>query len=468
MNDFLSQFDKKNYNSEPKNEPAPPAIRTEPVVVIQPEILAQTPKESQNVAIQGPVHQTEVDKSFQTKKIIKYAIIAAAVAAVCVTGIIIFLLANRVDVKSLLGDNIGDANNWAIRNRITLETMSEYNLDYDKDVVFAQQPESGKIQRGSIVEVSVSKGPDPDEFITIPDFSNIKSPAEVRNWISEYKATGARVIQEYSDEVENGHFLRLEFRDELVNESNYTRKDTLNIYISRGEEPVTKNITVPKFAGKTKEEVETWAETNHIKINFEEADSEEVAENKIISQEPVAGIKIAQEDEVTVVVSLGKGITVPDFNAVSKNEAAMNTDLQVEVILKYSSTVPYGKVISQSVAAGTKLFGDDRKISVTYSEGRPYIEDLKGRSENLLPAYFYELQFKGANITYTTSYVDSSLPKGTVVDASHNSQYVEMTLVVHIQISLGNLKPEEPDIPDNQNSPNNPDADPDEDIRPPR
>ncbi|MCL1904056.1 MAG: PASTA domain-containing protein [Oscillospiraceae bacterium] len=467
--DFLSQFDKSNYKSEPDKTvvtpPAPPQIRSEPIVVVQnterddigsinaPPV--DIPRDASNAAIQGPVHQMEVDRSFQMKKIIKYAIIAAAVIALCVTGIIIFRLSNRVEVKRLIDDNIGDANNWAIRNRITLEISNEFNTDYEKDIVFFQSPEAGKVQRGSIVAVGVSKGPDPDEPITIPDFSNIKSASEVRVWINEFKVANARVIQEYSDDVENGHFLRLEFRDDMVNESTYTRKDTLNIYISRGVEPISKNITVPKFVGKTKEDAETWAENNKVKLIFEEADSEDVAVNKIISQDIQSGIKIAQEDEITLIVSLGKGITVPDFNTISKNEAAMNSDLNVEVILKYSGSVPYGDVISQSVPAGTKLFGEDKKVTVTYSEGRPYIEDLVGRSENLLPAYFYELKFKGSNITYTTAYVDSSLPKGTVVSASHNSQYVDMDTVVHIQISLGNLKPEEPSLPDLPNSPDN-------------
>jgi hypothetical protein len=62
---------------------------------------------------------------------------------------------------------------------------------------------------------------------------------------------------------------------------------------------------------------------------------------------------------------------------------------------------------------------------------------LTGTSEKDLPAYFYDFYLKGADITYSVTYVDSGAPKGTVVRASKNSEYVGMSLVVSIEISRG-------------------------------
>ena len=461
MSDFLSQFDKSNYANTPAPPIAPPAVRSEPIVVETvnaEETTLATPitlsEESPKAAIQGPVHHVQVDTKFQTKQIIKYAIIAATVVAVCLTGIIAFRLSNRIDVKPLIGSNISEARSWALKNRIELNVTEEFDLETSKDIIFEQYPESGKIQRGSSMDITVSLGPDPDERIPLPDFSTMKAPA-IRTWISDNKASNARIIQEYTGEDDAGKFLRLEFRGDLVDETNYTRSDTLNIYVSRGIESVNQNITVPNFRNKGKDEVEAWAENNKIKVTFELAkdDSSDVAANRIISQSIPSGTRISSEQELTVVVSQGKGVIVPDFNTISKSEAASTPDLTVEVVMRYSATVPYGGVISQSAPAGTKVYGDDKKIRVVYSEGRPFIEDLTGRSENLLAAYFYELRFMGANITYTTTYVDSSAPRGTVVSASHSSQFVDMSTVVHVQISLGNLKPEDAAVPPN-NDPN--------------
>ena len=462
MSDFLSQFDKSNYKSNPADKAAPAvseAIRSEPVITVReaapmPAIASDIPEvqpgdRNQNVAIQGPVHQVEVDRSFQTKRIIMFAVIAIAVIAVCITGILIFRFANRIDVKPLVGESIGEAQNWAMRNRIELNIIRDFNLEHDKDVVFSQHPEGGKIQRGSMVDVIVSDGPDPDEMIALPEFSAMTA-AEMRSWTNANKATNVRIIQEYSDEIPDGQFIRLEFRDNTVDESNYSRRDTLNVYVSRGVEPINQNITIPNFKGKTKEEVEAWAESNKIVMSFEEADSDEVAENRIISQSVAAAQRVAEGHEITVVVSLGKGIAVPDFGTVSRTEAAMSPDLNVEVILRYNMNVAYGRLVSQSVPAGTKLFGDDRKVTVVYSEGVPYIDDLIGRSERDLASYFYEFSSKGANITYTVGYVDSSSPKGTIVESSHSSEFVELTTVVNILVSLGNLPPptQEPLFPE--------------------
>ncbi|MCL1792154.1 MAG: hypothetical protein FWG40_12595, partial [Peptococcaceae bacterium] len=59
--------------------------------------------------------------------------------------------------------------------------------------------------------------------------------------------------------------------------------------------------------------------------------------------------------------------------------------------------------------------------------------------EKELPSYFYEFTGKGANITYSVTYVDSGEPKGQVVSASLYNQYMEMTTHVEIQVSRGNL-----------------------------
>jgi serine/threonine-protein kinase len=99
--------------------------------------------------------------------------------------------------------------------------------------------------------------------------------------------------------------------------------------------------------------------------------------------------------------------------------------------------VAYGRLISQSVPAGRQLTDDQPKVTVVYSEGRPYIDDLTGKSEKELPAYFYEFTSKGANITYSVDYVDSGEPKGQVVWSSVYSQFVDMTTHVTVRVSKG-------------------------------
>ncbi|MCL1791210.1 MAG: hypothetical protein FWG40_07625, partial [Peptococcaceae bacterium] len=77
-------------------------------------------------------------------------------------------------------------------------------------------------------------------------------------------------------------------------------------------------------------------------------------------------------------------------------------------------------------------------LEETLKKGRPYIDDLVGSSEKELPHYFYEFTSKGANISNSVVYVDSSEAKGQVVWVSEYNQYLDMNTHVEIHISRGN------------------------------
>ncbi|MCL1853702.1 MAG: PASTA domain-containing protein, partial [Peptococcaceae bacterium] len=217
----------------------------------------------------------------------------------------------------------------------------------------------------------------------------------------------------------------------------YTRKDGLLIYMSKG--PFEANITVPDFAEKAKAEAEAWVQQNKLEALYTEQPSDKVPPGFIISQDPEPGVKIAQSTPITFIVSTGKAVIVPNFSQMTQEEAMAQEDLSVTVRTQYSGTVAYGRLISQSVPAGRQLSDELARVTVIYSEGRPYIDDLVGKSEKELPAYFYEFTGKGAAITHSVVYVDSSEPKGQVVWASLYSQFVEMNAHVEIRVSKGNL-----------------------------
>ncbi len=140
-----------------------------------------------------------------------------------------------------------------------------------------------------------------------------------------------------------------------------------------------------------------------------------------------------------VVVSAGKAVIVPSFSGLTAEEAAMNyPDLNVTVKHAFHADVAYGSLISQSVEPDTKLTNkDDKSVTVTYSQGRPYLHDFRGQSEGDLPKLFYEqYKSKGADINYIVKYVDSSELKGTVVDMGVFNEFVPMTYTVEAELVI--------------------------------
>src|SRR5699024_2809670 len=88
-------------------------------------------------------------------------------------------------------------------------------------------------------------------------------------------------------------------------------------------------------------------------------------------------------------------------------------------------------------------------VKVVYSEGRPYIRDLRGSTNEgeLAKLFFEEFESKGANIYYEVYYCDSAAPKGQVVEMSTYGQFISIGSTVWIGISLGNLTEVIPEPP---------------------
>ena len=384
-----------------------------------------------------------IDKDYNKKKIIQYSIIGVTVLIVCLSAFLIFRLSNQVTVPDFTGETLSQAQNWAAKNKIELKIERNYNLEHDSNVIFEQSKEGGKkIQKGTILNVTVSDGADPNELISLPDFSNMNR-SDIELWKETNKVNNLRIVLEYHNEIQKDHFIRFEIRDTSITNETYRRKDIATIYISRGVEVFEKNITVPDFTNKNKAEVEQWAKNNEINVIYNEADSDTVELNHIISQSIAPDAKIAKKEEITVYVSLGKAIIIPNFGYISYSEAANYPidGLTIMVRGEYSTSIAYGNLISQSIAQGTKLIGEkNNTIIVTYSIGRPFIRDLTGTLENELAAEFYDFQLKGANITYSLHYVDSpSGTRGTVIGATYSNEFVPMNTHVYINIGRGNL-----------------------------
>ncbi len=96
-------------------------------------------------------------------------------------------------------------------------------------------------------------------------------------------------------------------------------------------------------------------------------------------------------------------------------------------------------MLSQSQAAGIELTEkDDLNVEVVYSAGTPYIRDLTGKNEGELQEYFYqEFRSKGAEIYFTSYYVNSDQPKGTVVKQSAKETWLPLNYTVEMGISNG-------------------------------
>lgn len=469
MSDFLSNFNKSNYdntkekklqaNSEneltTKQESETPAKKTAgeqtaigPINVLESKKTIHsnitTEPEPSTQTRRGQLEdETEIDPTYHKKRKRKMLLIGIGIVVALTLVYFGCYQMTHVKLPDFTGKDLAEARIWATENKMKLKVDQAYNKEVETNKVISQKSKKGsKIKKGAELTVEASLGADPEEKIILPDFMTMKK-TEAEKWIKENKADNVSLIDEYNDTLEKGKATRFEIVNKEVTKENYKRKDKANMYYSKGKETFEKNISVPDFSKKVKSEVESWAKTNDIKVTYEEASSTEIPVECIISQSVAKDQKVAKKDSLTVVVSLGKGYTVPNFAEYTQEEAGTAVEgLTVQAKSVFTTNVPYGQLISQSVEAGTQLTSkDDLKIKVYYSAGQPYLKDLRGNTvEGDLQKQFYEeFQSKGANIQYTVRYVDSAEPKGTVVGMSAYNLYVPLDYTVTLDISLGNL-----------------------------
>lgn len=447
MSDFLNNFKKDKYPENSSLNQKSESQRKELKELHKVKESKQAWHTDQKEKLERErEEEIEFDPAFKKKRIKKWGIIAGVSGLLTALLFFAYYQWTHVTLPDFVSKEVSDARSWLSENNLILETEQAYNDNAEINLVLEQGQKAGKkVKKGSKVQLTVSQGPDPNALLELPDFMTMtKSQAE--EWKSMNKAENITFIDEYNDSVESGKAAKVEFNNKDVTGDTYQRKEKVKIYFSKGKEVFEKNITVPDFVSKAKAEAETWAKTNEISVTYEEQTSNTAEADMIISQSISKDEKIAKKESMTVVVSLGKGFTVPDFSGFTPEESASAAEgLTIQTSTVFSESVPYGRLISQSVEAGTALSSKDSLVvKVVYSIGKPYMKNIIGTMlECDLPKYFYEeFQIKGADITYQCRYADSAEMKGTVIGTSVVNGYLPLKYNIAVDISKGNIVPE--------------------------
>ena len=389
-NDFLSQF---SGEGKPAKKP-------------------ESFQEEVRVAVKKP------KKEIKPVQIIIPAAIVAVVAAVLV---IIFVLPH-IAVEDFTGKTQTDVAKWATQYGIDKSGIifnEEYSLDYDDGIIISQDPSSGKVTKKAKMTFVISKGPDPDEKVTLPDLENM-TKSEIQAWIDENHLLSTKISTVYDDAVPEGNVIKVDYTN--IDKDNFTRGTTLKITCSKGEQPANQ-ITVKDYTNKLYSELESWAKTNSITLEKTEVFSDTVESGYIVSQDPATG-RISQNKTMKVNVSKGKGTEVPDFTAMNETEFNEWKTEHSSFTVAFSKTIYTDSdqfILDQSVKKGT-MIGTSDGVYLTKNLGNGfYIETAYGSN----PVNSSYDKFKdwadntaadiGLEIDTHRNYVTSNLPKNTII-----------------------------------------------------
>ncbi|MFA7689324.1 MAG: PASTA domain-containing protein [Bacilli bacterium] len=266
----------------------------------------------------------------------------------------------EVIVPNMLGWNVEDVINY-----INTNYLNNVNIEFEfstenKDSVITQD-NYGQMKRSDEINIIFSLGTEEDLVpIELIDLTG-KSKFEATLWLKR-NGIPYKVISEFSDEIERNYVISQKQETGTMIDP---KKDTIDITMSKGKE-----IIVPDILNMNVEDVTKWIIDNNLRIKFSDQYDEKVKLGKIISCNYKKDDIIEEQTEIAIVTSKGQ-LKMEEFTSLYDfREWASKYNINYEEAYEFSTDVAKGKVISYSHNKGQTI-GNKDIISITVSQGAP-------------------------------------------------------------------------------------------------
>lgn len=243
--------------------------------------------------------------------------------------------------------------------------MKQYHLNYEFNDDFSSDIKNGlaikqSVKPGDMVKVNgdkvivtLSKGPK----IKVPKLTSM-SMTDITEWVIKNKLK-LEFKDQYDDTVKENNVISANYKEnEIISENTL-----IKVVISRGK------LTMPKF--DTYNDFRDWAEKYSINFVEEHEFSNDVAAGNVIRYSYDTGATLKNNDSITVVISAGKEMEVPNVVGNSKAQASTkmnNAGLGYNFVYSYSNSVPQGNIINQSISGGSRV-AQGTTVTLTVSNG---------------------------------------------------------------------------------------------------
>lgn len=320
--------------------------------------------------------EEEMTRVVKDKKVINPKWIIIPIIGVILLGIAVYFLFLRPNI--IMGNFVGltktDVSDFVRQEGINADKVvfkEEYSVQFDQDQIISQNVEPGKkISTNEKLTFVVSKGADPDELVSFPTNLSEMTKEQIEEWINTNKLSKTRITTVYDPLIPEGKVISYDLKN--TDPKDFKRGSILQIKVSKGPQPPGQ-VTVEDFKGKDYGTAETWAKTKKINIKKVEEFSDTLAAGLIISQSSPSGSTIQEESDFTVVVSKGKGVIIPDFSTMTRDQVdKWLTENAAVCIVKEKYSSKDGYIVEQSVKSGTKI-GADEKVELVKTLGKWYL-----------------------------------------------------------------------------------------------
>jgi len=278
----------------------------------------------------------------------------------------------EVILTNFEGSNISDVIAFINKNYLNnVNIIYEVNNELEKDTIINQNIK-GNIKRNSSITFKVSLG-NKDSLV----------PTEIENMEGKslfdatlyLKRNGIlyEVSYDFSETVKKGDVISQDPKEGTVT----PLSTKVKLVISKGNK-----IIVPNLKDMEISNIVSWATENNIKIKFNEEYHKEIGLGKIIKTSHKENDVVSDGDTITITTSKGPLKLINTYNLAEFKTWASTYNVDYSVKYDYSDTVTKGKIIKYSQEVDS-IIDFEKTITVTVSNGKPItVPNFVGKSKS--------------------------------------------------------------------------------------
>lgn len=336
----------------------------------------------------------------------------------------ILSLPNDEYVPNFNNKLITEVNEWKEQNNIKVYEKYVFDDEVKKYYIIGQSVNYPTLTK-DIKEITftISNGPDYNKEIIIPSFIG-KSYETIIKYIEENYLTNVKF--KYVIDEDN-----LDKVIDQVGSGSLKRNAEITLTIATMEQ---EEVEIPDFTNKSIIYAQSWLEKNGFKVIIDYEFNGNILRDNVMKQSHKNETLNPKETEITLTVSKGKEMIVPDIANMSTDEInnwIMENELKVSYKEVYDDDVNMGDVITSSFQKGDSISSGD-KIEITISKGNLKMIDFDDVQDFINWA-------KENNVDYEINYeYSSSVKKDDIIKSSHDTGTdIKVDDTVIITISKG-------------------------------
>ncbi len=261
----------------------------------------------------------------------------------------------KVTIPDFKTMSVEDVTSFVIKNKLKIKYLDNYDDTVEIGKIISASHSAGNIvEEGTEITITSSKGQlKMEEFKTVTEF---------RDWATKYNIKIAE-NRENSDTIKEGEIIRFSIPVGQIIKNG----ETVTVVISKGSP-----VAIPNFNGKTRSQIVSQCNSIGISARFVYGNGfSNQQKDTCLSQSIAVGTKVDRGTQITITLSKGPGITVPNLVGLSKDEIIAKCNslgLRVSFVQGGFSNTAAGHAVSQNISVG-RTVANGAQISVTLSKG---------------------------------------------------------------------------------------------------